>query len=64
MGAKQREEILNKIAEAETLDGFLMTITIKKGDELEHTFFTSKFPKADLLASLDECANLIQEQTK
>jgi len=64
MESKQREEILNKLAEAESSDGFLMTITIKKGDELLHTFFTNEFLKADLMTSLDECASLIQEKTK
>lgn len=42
-------------------EGFLVTVTLKEKDELQHFILTKRFPNLDMLKSLKESKNLIVE---
>ena len=58
------KKLINAITEIEKVDGYLVTVTELKGDELIHTYFMKNFRKDDIFSSLDEYAKLLEREIK
>lgn len=54
------EEMKKALAEAFESEGFLVTVSYRKGDELKHTWVTQNYLKGDLLSSLRALATDIR----
>lgn len=60
-----RPKKLTKVMrDAEKADGYLIMVTLLKGETLTHTYFTKNFRKNDIMASLDEQAKLLEPEAK
>lgn len=55
-------ELRKKLNEATTNGKFFITITYKEGNELKHFMVTNRFPKEDILPTLEHLAQQAIEE--
>lgn len=59
---KQINEIIDKIKDKS--EGYMILLSVRKGEILHHTYFTNGFRKGDIMPSLDEHAKLMEPEVK
>jgi hypothetical protein len=59
---QNRQSLDSVIKKAKMSNGYLIMISIKSGDKINHTFFTNKFPRENISESLDIYRKMLESQ--
>jgi len=54
----QMEDVVKRIEDG--AEGYLIMLTIRKGDTLYHTYFTNDFKRGDMMLAIDEHAKQLE----